>query len=212
MQRKHKPAIIMLQGRSIKDMDILKYKDAPVVWASLNNFLALEKNILSKINKKFDIIYCSSDERFQDIKDHLKGRQLLTTTRVQFYAEEPLWDDIWTNDDAYGFCSLWGMLCALINLGFREMFIFGADGYDTNGKTYYGMPKEKKGVGSIVEDYRIMSKYFWELTNYWGLDLRDVKIINMNPKSKLTCFTKGEGAWMIMDTLMGAVSGLQSGL
>jgi hypothetical protein len=184
-----KPVFILLQGPSIEQMDILKYKDADVVWASLNDFRAIEDNILSKIGKKFNMIYCSSDERYEVIKNRLSGKDILTTTYMH-HSRLSRNLRCWSNDDAYGFCSLWAMLCALINLEFKEIYIFGCDGYDTNGKTYYGMDYETKGIKSIERDYEIMNKYFWELTEYWGLDLRDIQIINMNHESKLECFSK----------------------
>lgn len=59
----NRPVAIMVHGKSIETLEqrINEYKDLDVCWVSMNLFSIMEKFILSKINKKLDIVLdCST--------------------------------------------------------------------------------------------------------------------------------------------------------
>jgi hypothetical protein len=195
--------IICLPSPSIKELEdnIESFKNVDCQWASLNRFKAIEENILYKIKKRLDVVYCSSPERFSEgyknIKD-FKGL-LITNSQIARQKINGIYNEnkkVYVSDWGYGFSSLFAMICALIKLKYKQIFLFGAQGYAENTENvYYSQYKFrnenfKARKNSIYRDTKIMNKHFYELLDYWGIETKDVDIYNVTQKTKIDCFRK----------------------
>lgn len=193
-----KPIVIVGQGPSSKllKQHIELFRDKDVIWCSLNRFHDIETDVLSKIDRVFDILWCSSNVRFDETYPYLKdagkrGTTLMTTThtslRIDFEA------DVYVSDLGIGVSSIFAMLCALGKLRAREIYLIGFDGYavDTD-HVYYGQKKIKDDFisrkASIKVDTILANKIFWD---YFRKTVRrtqsETRIHNLKG-SRLNCF------------------------
>lgn len=196
----NKPVCILLNGTSLQILEdnIEHFKDFDVIWCGLNRFKYIEDHILQKIDKKFDWVYCSSEERWNEIEKDLKDVEIITNTEITY--RNPEMTPIYISDFAYGFNSLWALLCVLIRLGHKNIYLFGCDGAVWNHKrkldtqVYYRQNEIKDDFNarllSISKDTEILNDMFKRLMDYWGISLRDVNIKNVNKESKVKCFEK----------------------
>lgn len=196
-----KPIAICLQGTSIEILQqkINLFKNKDWHWASLNKFQVIEDEILSKTNKKLDIVYCASDQRFKEEKNNIdnfmqKSNTLfITNSDINYrYLHKVYNTELYVFDWGYGFSSLFAMLCALGKLGAKRIYLFGADGIKGEKEVYFCQNKIQENfearANSIIKDTQIMNKIFWDYWNYIGL--KEIEIINVNPNSAIICFQK----------------------
>jgi|WetSurSiteA1Bulk_404760.scaffolds.fasta_scaffold11875_3 hypothetical protein len=212
-----KPIAILLHGSSIKllEENIDKFQDLDFIFCSLNYFSILEENILKKINKSFNIIYCSSSAEFllrkNDIEEFLNRDNTIFVTTPQTIWETETEDffnkynkkiyltklhlyrsDIYPN-------SITILLLYLIRYGARKIAIFGYDGigqvnYSEIQDTYYEKEKFLKDRNwNLVADTYNFNKYFSELL-YKLFDenqlRQELDIINFSRNSYIETFTK----------------------
>lgn len=199
MDKDYRPVCILLNGTSLQRLEdnIDRFKDLKVIWCGLNRFKYIENHILSKIDRKFDYVYCSSEERWQEISKDLDDVEVITNTAiVQRYMQKA---PLYVSDYAYGFNSLWALLCALIRNGHKKIYLFGCDGavwniHRANDVVYYRQNEIKDDFNarhkSISNDTEIMNDYFYRLMDYWGIGMSGVKIKNVNKESFIKCFDK----------------------
>lgn len=84
---KGRPCFVLAKGKTLEELErkINHYKDLDVCWVTLNDFKYLEDKILSKINKKFDLIStCASVENI-DIYE-----RTIRLPRFKEYLERPV--------------------------------------------------------------------------------------------------------------------------
>ena len=72
-------------GEIAKQIDCFRNKD--VLWGSLNRYHVFENEVLRRINRRFDVLWCSSNVRFNEMNVHLRessrqGALIMTTTRT----------------------------------------------------------------------------------------------------------------------------------
>jgi len=197
---KEKPIIIIGQGPSAKNLEdrIQEFKGKDVLWASLNRFKLIDKEILSQISQRLDIIYCSSDERFKQsmehIKDHLRWDGVFISTHKIYASMSRMFSHkdlslTYGADWGYGFSSIFAMLCALGKMDARRIYLVGFDGEARGGKTYYKQEQLNDNMDaratSIAADTRMMNKIFWD---YWKhIGLGQISIRNLLGSS-IECF------------------------
>lgn len=190
--RFNKPIYLCLQGPSISllDENIQEFKNRDVLWASLNKFRIIEDNILNKIDRKLDIIYCSSLTRFQEEYTHIKKSNAVLISNHEIASNEKNIKIDIVSSLGYGFSSLFAFLSIISQLECPAIYIFGADGV-ARESVYFGQEKYinenfKDRTYSIYQDTVIMNKLFWKLIDYWGI--KKAKIFNCTPESAITCF------------------------
>lgn len=188
-----KPIYLCLQGPSIKTLEdnVEYFKEHDVLWASLNRFSIVQKGVLDKIDKKFDIVYCSSKERFSQEYYNLKffNGTIISNYEIAFYTDIKI--SILSNY-GYGFSSLFACLATFLSLGCPAIYLFGADG-EAKQTVYYGQDEYKDEdfkarTTSIKTDTVVMNKLFWFLMKYWGIPKG--QIVNVCPSSAIECFDK----------------------
>ena len=234
----NKPVYFCLHGPSLHDLDdnIDKFADKDVYWMTLS-ILPPINEMLQKIDKQVDIFLISIIRVIQatqrDILNFLQrdNTLLFSNTRGaleidQFLAKDReiplLWDFNWTtgpfpdpqsrllvNDFGFGFGSVTAALTGLMMLGFKNIYLFGADGYLKDPNIRYFSPVEKfyqqDGIKEVdhftsIGDYSAviqldtdtLNSTFWSLADRWGMTgwNRDCNIINVNPESRYTVFKK----------------------
>ena len=193
-----KKIIILGQGPSVKILEenILKFKGKDVIWASLNRFHLIEKNILSQIDEEFSIIWCSALKRFDEMYDYLKiagenGTLLMSKTAVIKKFTFP--SRKYCCDFGTGFSSIFAMLCTLINIVARDIYLIGFDGCAKDiSNVYYSQQQmndnHQTRMMSIAKDTKMMNKIFWDYVAY-ALNVEKKFIsIKVLSGSALTCF------------------------
>jgi len=196
----NKPVVILGQGPSSRllERNIGLFRDKDVFWASMNRYIFQEREILGKIRKRFNMIWCSSNVRFNEMRNHLKesakdGALIMTTThtylRIDFQA------DVYVSDIGIGISSLFAMLCALGTMGANDIYLIGFDGYATHpGQVYYGQHKINDDFiarqESIQKDTKVFNKMFWDYFEKTVYRTRDEMRIHNLTGSKISCFKK----------------------
>lgn len=201
-----KPIIIVGHGPSCEQLNanIMAFhgiKD--VLWSSLNRFYIPEDEILSKIDRVFDIIWCSSPVRLEQsiVKKRIieasgRGSIIFTTSDNVSRMEKMGCNQAGTtiySDFGYGYSSLFSFLCALIKQGARQIILFGFDGCAQDEESvYWGQDKIEDDFRtrklSILRDTVMMNLTFWDYVEYsLNVNRSDVDIINCCP-SAITCF------------------------
>ena len=233
----NKPVYFCLHGPSLHNLDdnIEKFADKDVYWMTISTLRPIS-DMLQKIDKQVDIFLTSIVRVIQAIqRDIINFLQrdntlLLSSTRGaleinQFLPKDRdmslLWDFNWTsgphpnpqsrllaNDFGFGFNTMTGALTSLMMLGFKNIYLFGADGYLKDPNIRYFSPVEqfyqqKKEEGKNIDtthsytaalqaDTNAFNANFWFLADKWGMTAwnRDCNIINVNPESRYSVFKK----------------------
>lgn len=214
-----KPIFIVLPGPSVENLknhivdvnDI--YPDA--IWASMNHYKILEDSILSKVEKKFEVlgyldphilnhymaeihefldresnsIFISDYDTIEDI-EKLGGLRVRNLQGSVVYSSYSRGKNPKVSDKFYN--TLTAMLLTLIGLGHREFVLFGADGAgpyfgEENNSDRDGIPVNEI-QRRLSEDTKFMNEYFWKLKN--EITPEHVAIANCSGDSHLTCFDK----------------------
>jgi len=197
---------ILLQGNSLKkfDEEIEKYKGKDIIWASLNHFY-IPENILKKIGENLQIVYMSSpvriEQNIEEIHEYLKRMEdniFITTSKYDnhcIFTGFPLMQNkVVIQDLGIGFNSMMALIVSLDKLGYREAYLFGADGGSGEKDVYYDQKKFKLDPNTtsfesrrrtVDMDTRVLNQVYPILHPYWNMH---IKVYNTNPKSKLTCF------------------------
>lgn len=198
-----KPIFIIGQGPSAYELqeNIHKFKNKDILWASLNRFQLIEDEILSLIDKKLDIVYCASNQRYKEERKSIqvfknKEESLFITNSSSYVCFDDFHNNchIYISDFGYGFSSIFAMLCALGKLQAKNIYLFGFDGgpIPVGNDVYFCQKKIDDNFEarekSILKDTIMMNKIFVDYLEYIGV--KDMKIINVNPYSIITCFEK----------------------
>lgn len=197
LDRQLKTAYLCAQGPSISLLDkhIDKFIDKDVDWCALNKPSLIQNRILNKIGKKLSLIYCSSEQRWNEDKDFIMSQEkcaFITNHQIALLAG--LECGVLLSSFGYGFNSLFACLVAMMRIGYHRIYIFGADGHVSDldnayfGQDAYDGEDFDARRNSIKRDTQFINKYFWELTDYWGINRAD--IINVGMDSSITCFPK----------------------
>ena len=189
-------AYILVNGPSVslfKDY-INCCKDDNVYWCGINRFKSIEENILSIIDEKFDILYCSSYGRIREFFADAEGFQgVLIVNSHMFVRTHINYDKVMVSDWGFGYNSLVAFTITLAIKGIKRIFIFGADGGSEEGDVYYAQDKidnEKfeDRRKTIARDTRVMNHSFWR---FWrDMGVKEIPIYNVSMKSRLNCFPK----------------------
>jgi len=196
---KTKPIIVVGQGPSAQCLkeNIEMFRGHDVLWASLNRFHVAEKEILSAIDVDFDIIWFSALLRYEEMHEQIKqagkrGSLIMTKAVIAEYFDFPA--NIYASDFGTGFSSLFALLCALIKLGARNIYLIGFDGHASGpADVYYGQDKMRSDnyesrMRSIARDTKMMNIFFWEYVEYALNQSRsEVSITNL-AGSLIQCF------------------------
>lgn len=215
-----KPIAILLQGPSVSELEdkIHLFKDRDWLWTSLNRFQMMEDTILSKIGKELDIVYCSSRQRLSEEYENVKrflareGTMFVTTTATVVDNPDLLDNTVGlvkSFDWGYGFNSLAAFLFILGKLGAKKVYLFGCDGHHSENQTYYQeetylediangrLPKDRSvsfpysaQARCIKSDSEYMNSIFWKYWEMIALRKEATTIVNVNPESSITCFSK----------------------
>ena len=172
-----KTAAILVQGPSLKELEerIAEFKDKDWVWAAVNQYRYMERHILEKIDKQFDIVYCICSTRFNQIASYLIGFNGLLISEDPFYCR---------------INSLCGLIHWLERAGYKKIILFGADGGVDEGDTYYRQDEFKFNLKAervevknkaIQKDTVQMNKEF---------NIGKVTVLNCSKRSKINIFPK----------------------
>lgn len=204
---RNKPIFILLQGESVREIErsIQRFRNSDVYWASMNLFSLVEP-IVKKINKKFDVLYVSSQERvlqeINNIKSFVIGDNtsfITTTTIIENELRDiKCRDNVIISDYGLGYNSLTAFLYALINLQFRKIYLFGADGGVIGKDVYYNQKYLDDYIEenyearklSIYKDTQVMNQTFYEKAKEYGLSVENTEIINCSLQSNISIFRK----------------------
>lgn len=196
-----KTVCIVANGPSVSELDATfeNFDRDYVIWGGMNTFKPIEDRILKQRGKNFDLVYCSSNTRFEENYDDLMQvkmnpqRVLISSYCCSYYFELSV-NEILISDLGVGFNSLSAFLYTIMNYGPSRIILFGADGYVENlNNVYYGQEKYD-GENffhrkiTIEKDTKIMNETFWKICDYWNIPR--CKIYNCSPKSAITCFDK----------------------
>lgn len=196
-------AAILLQGQSVsnvKDMDIFL---GDRTLCAVNNFFTL----IGLVDQSFDIVHVSSPDFYNlycRILNYCAENCCKLVTSLEALSK------VDTNNDTYialknkgmievskyssgnnkfkgypKYNSLTALLLYLISNKYDDILIFGADGCGTE---YYNQSGYSNNA--IKFDTEIMNQRFWEEVEHIGIDRNKVSIINVNGKSKVTCFSE----------------------
>jgi len=153
-----RPVWVLLHGKSIQELEnrIGQFRNHNICYASVNNFPIVEDNILAKINKRLDIIHCSSGYRVQQRIPMMEGflarpdnntmiTQLNTLSSIEHYTggtfvkrfREKVW--LMQQDLKPGMSSIAYLLRILIEANTRQVILFGADGSTATAGDMKGM-------------------------------------------------------------------------
>ena len=172
-----KPILILLHGTSLKEFEerIEDFRDFDVIWASMNFYWQTEA-ILQKIGKSLDMVICLDEDilvRFSKEMDDFKRRgEFISRERFTHYEGNTI------------FC----FLMYLIRNGFKEIFLFGADGYSDEKDFYYKQEQRQEGISSgRNQELKENTEY---LNDNFPKDIGDVKIYNVSPNSHYEPFKK----------------------
>jgi len=204
---KEKPVCLFLQGPSLKNwkkLDPPFNEHSNCVFASVNNFKPVD-DILKKINRRVELLWCSSEERYnqtsQHVKDFVNNDGILFTSMVLWERKsrnkmhEDLKDFqekiIFSNYGLNWLNSFTSFIITLGILGWKKVYLFGADG---NGAGYYqGGTFNYGDHGTISQDTKFLNRDWEEI--YDGAQqylkipyLVPENIINVNNNTELTCF------------------------
>lgn len=162
--------LLLIHGKSIETLEqrIQEFKDLPVSWGSMSTFEVPQEFILDKINKKFDLVFDSSTVKNEETYEKevriprlekyfstSSGKYICTRTdksnlyslRNRIYPDFNnkykdriiCAEDI--NIDPIPFCvSLHLFIACVAKLGYKNIFLFGADGGGIEGnsiESYY---------------------------------------------------------------------------
>lgn len=200
-----KSIILVGQGPSVKllEKNIENFRGFNVIWASLNRFMIIEKEILSRINKKFDMVWWSTLNRYEAYFNYLKEAGERGTTL--FSNEErgkKLFNfkcKIETSEYAGGakYSSMFCFLCALIARGYTEFYLIGFDGYAEGVESVYYKQNEMSKTfkdnfisrqKSIARDTDNTNTHFWNyVESNISVKIKDINIY-VTRGSRLTCF------------------------
>lgn len=193
-----KPVIIVGQGPSVEKLskNIELFRDKDVVWASLNRFTIIEEQVLLQINKRFDVLWWSTKNRFEMYRNEImlaaqRGVLLMTSGSRSAMFNFPARFHI--SDFGAGFSSLFAFLCALINAGSREIYLIGFDGYAVNERSVYFAQDQmcdnhRSRMLSIARDTNMTNKVFWDYVEYALNIKKEVLDIKVLSGSALSCF------------------------
>jgi len=195
---KNRPVAILVHGTSIAQLEdrIEDFKEFDLCYASVNLFSMLEKRILGKIGKKFEMVYCVSQARMEqelgNIKEFVRrdSSTFITTNKIDlpdtkvFYNKKPM--------------LFWNTLSRLIELLVRarvkDIFLFGADGGAIGRDIYYAQDEFR-----LNERYEKMENKYICIRNDTTkmnnelpkiLGNHNTRILNVSPESHINCFTK----------------------
>jgi len=189
-------AYILVNGPSVslfKDY-INCCKDDNVYWCGINRFKSIEENILSIIDEKFDILYCSSYGRIREFFADAEGFQgVLIVNSHMFVRTHINYDKVMVSDWGFGYNSLVALTITLAIKGIKRMFLFGADGCSYGNNVYYCQDSIKneefdKRKASIARDTEVMNRSFWRFWEDMGAP--KVDIYNVSIRSNVDCFPK----------------------
>jgi len=204
---KEKPICLFLHGTSLQNWEELDppfNQHSNCVFASINNYKPVNE-ILKKIDRRIDLLWCSSPIRFdqlqQEVYNFLENKGILFTTNTLYFhtkhgnslkgQKNIIFSDYgnrWLN-------SLAAFLIALGIDGWKKVYLFGADGGGNYYKTHpindnysnYG------SEGTIVNDTALLNRDWHDIyevaQDYLKIPyLVPDNIINVNNSSDLTCF------------------------
>lgn len=203
-QIKRKPIIIIGQGPSVSVLEprIQEFRQKDVIWASLNRYKAAEEGVISQIERRFDIIWCSALKRYEETKRDLaesskNGTLLMSKTAIARMMDFPC--EVYESDFGTGFSSIFAMLCALIRLEARRIYLVGFDGRAHSASNVYyrqdRMPDQyTTRQSSIIRDSVMMNRMFWPYVSYaLNIDMAFIKKnihIGVLSGSVLRCFER----------------------
>ena len=216
----NRPIAILLHGSSIETLEnriIIEFKDLDFCYISINYFKVMESRILSKINKKLNLVYCSNYKEFitrkEDIEEFVsrENTKLLTTFECLWQTENE--DFVNKYFDKIHICkmivyenntypnSLAVLLYNLIREGFYKIILFGCDGLldkeedniDKISNTYFGKEqlKREERDWNLINDTKNFNRYFREAL--WRKLKEEeyspkLNIVNCSPNSYIKVF------------------------
>lgn len=202
-----KPVLVVGQGPSVEVLDhyIARFFEYDCYWASVNRFSLIEDNTLAIIGRKVDIAYVSAKDRIRQEYERLKMKLSTERTFRLLTDIETYHGYDWPNKDrvipivshanpAAHINSLTLLIMGLIDLGFKDIALFGCDGGPVSGRTYYKQSSYREDFNererTILRDSKRMNKDFYKALEDHGANYRDVRIVNCCPDSNITLFDR----------------------
>ncbi len=211
-----KPVCLLLPGPSIYQLENRIGELGDVCYATVNDFWIFEEKILSRIDRKFDIVLASADECGIPNDTHIEylergddnifissrkawGKFDITKydDKLLFFETDPppLIRPVPTADEPLTFRPLasFALLLVIMNLtGAKDIFLFGADGGYKIGQKLYYEDWPSQSWGRLSMDTRILNENFQTILarscSLCGLE--PTKIWNVSPNSMYECFEK----------------------
>ena len=234
---RNKPVFPCAHGPSLHNLEneLMCFSDSDVYWMSISVIEPIE-DMLSKIEKKLDIFYVAVPRMImatgRSISEFIQREQTLLLSSTlgslvidqtfrDMYIDTYKWDYFWylgespspnsrllACDLGVSFTALFGALAILIALGFKKIYLFGADGTMKNGQRYFSKVQEFKSKPAIRQTDHFSSDDYYNAGLYnnttafnqtscmmidkWGLTdwNPNFDIINVSPDSMYSVFEK----------------------
>lgn len=169
----------------------LGYSD--VLFLGMNHFSVVEDHTLSKINRKLDIMNVCPYHRFCEMRDRIitnldngaflfiASYTILDKTILEKYKNQILVLDTILKENFHG--PSWMMSSLILGMiGIKEIFLFGVDYQESEGKKYYRHLEMGNCIRTPVEDlYRHKNIVNERFNQYLKLyELEDMKFYNVN--------------------------------
>lgn len=204
-----KPVFIIARGPSLYKLEdhIYDLKEYDFDWVGFNLAFEAQKNILDKINKRYDALFYIgwSDKDVRELKSNIfeyvnsKNDGLLfvndgTYKCLNLGKNIRKYHKIRIFKVPVDCGSLCNILLYLIKKGVKKFCLFGTDfGFIKNSdEAHYHQEDYTEmdifnGLYDLMNDCYKMNNHFWE---WAGLTKHDIEIVNCSPESHLTCFEK----------------------
>ena len=171
MEQSLRNLYLLLSGESIElfDRNLETIITHNVDFGASNSFRYIEDAILSKMNKKLDIIHISDQEIFKEEQDNLSEHKAIKVINHQIAINFHLTKGFLVSSLGYGLPPLMCFLISLMKLGYPRIYIFGID------------ELEDKEIAFIND-------CFWKVIDYLNIKKND--IISVGVHSKITGFDK----------------------